>query len=80
MRHIQIWRCIFFCQKILKYFKDFKNQNFPVLSLEWTQTVEMKQNQTFLWNIFKSDIYVFFVRKYWSISMNFKIEISQFYD
>ena len=37
----------FFIKKILKYFNDFQNQNFSVLWLKWTQTMEMKQNQTF---------------------------------
>ena len=41
-------------------------------------------NQTksdiFSWHIFKSDTTSFFIKKYRSISMNFKIEISQFYD
>ena len=45
--HIQIWHYIFFYQNILKYFNDFQNRNFSVLWLKWTQTNEMKQNQTF---------------------------------
>ena len=34
---------IFLYQRLLKYFNDFQNQNFSV----WTQTMELKQNQTF---------------------------------
>ena len=33
--------------RILQNFNDFQNQNFSVLWLKWTQTMEMKQNQTF---------------------------------
>ena len=33
-----------------------------------------------LWDIFKSDIILFLSKKNSSISMTFKIEISQFYD
>ena len=33
----QIWRHIFFCLKVSKYFNDFENQNFSVLWLKWTQ-------------------------------------------
>ena len=32
---------------IKKCFNDFQNRNFSVLWLKWTQTMEMKQNQTF---------------------------------
>ena len=32
------------------------------------------------WGIFKSDTISFFIQKHQSISMTFKIEISQFYD
>ena len=38
---------IFFDKKMLKYFNDFQNWNFFVLWLKWTQTTELKQNQTF---------------------------------
>ena len=48
MGHVQIWRHILFYQKILKYFNDFQNRNFSVLWLKWTQTMKMKQNQTFI--------------------------------
>ena len=34
--NIEIWRHIFFDQKILKYFNDFKNRNFSVLWVKWT--------------------------------------------
>ena len=47
MGHIQIWRHIFCDQNILVYFNDFPNQNFSGLLLKWTETMEMKQNQTF---------------------------------
>ena len=38
----------------------------------------MKQNQTFLHKTFKSDVIFFSYNQ--SISMNYKIEISQYYD
>ena len=44
--HNQIWHH-FFYQKKVKYFNDLQNWNFSVLWLKWTQTMEMKQNQTF---------------------------------
>ena len=53
MGHNQIWRHFFF-DKILQYLSDFQNQLFSVLRLNWTQTMEMKQNQIFPWYIFKS--------------------------
>ena len=37
----------FFIKKMLKHFNDFQNRNFSVLWLKWTQTMKMKQNQTF---------------------------------
>ena len=37
----------FFYQEILKCFNDLQNKYFPVLRIAWTQTMEMKQNQTF---------------------------------
>ena len=43
----QTWYYIFFCQKVLKCFHDFQNQNVSVLWLKSTQTMEIKQNQTF---------------------------------
>ena len=47
MGYIQIWHHIFGYQKLLKYFNDFQNRNFSVLWLKWTQTMGLKQNQTF---------------------------------
>ena len=38
---------VFFNKKKLKYFHDFQNQSFSVLWLMWTQTLEMKQKETF---------------------------------
>ena len=38
MRHIQIWRHAFFCQKVLKYFKDFVLKikcNLCLFALSW---------------------------------------------
>ena len=34
----------------------------------------------FPWDIFKSEIISFFIKKYENISMTFKIKFSQFYD
>ena len=36
------------------------------------------KSDIFPWDIFKSDTISFFTKKYYSISMTFKIEISQF--
>ena len=48
MAHIQIWLHIFFFYRnILKYFNDFQYLNFSVLLLKLTQTIKMKENQTF---------------------------------
>ena len=38
------------------------------------------KSDIFPWDIFKSDIIAFFIQKYSSILMTFKIKISQFYD
>ena len=42
----------FFRSKILKYYSDCYNQNFSVLRLKWTQTMDMKQNQTFYYETY----------------------------
>ena len=69
-----------FYQEILKYFSDFQNRNFIVLWLKWTQTMEMKRTRHFplrhiqIWHL------IFFMKKCSSISLTFKIKISQFYD
>ena len=50
-----------FCYKILKYSSDFKNLNFSVLRLKWTETMEMKQNQTFFhWRYLSLTQYLFY--------------------
>ena len=67
MGHIQIWHHIIFYQKILKYFNDFQNRNFSVLCLERTQTIEMKQNQTFSHGTYSN------LTPYLSLSKNIKI-------
>ena len=38
------------------------------------------KSDIFPWDIFKSDIISFYIKKYSSTSMTFKIDISQFYD
>ena len=43
-------------QKILYYINDFQNRNFPVLWLKWTQTMKVKQNQTFFHGIYLSSV------------------------
>ena len=68
---------IIFYQKTLKYFNDFQNRNFTVL---WTQTMEIKQNQTFFHGANSLWHHLFLLKKYSIISMTFKIKISQFYD
>ena len=47
MGDIQMWHL--FYRNILKYLNDFHNQNFSILWLKWTQTMEMKQSQTFFY-------------------------------
>ena len=37
------------------------------------------KSDVFLWDILKSDTISFFIKKYYSISMTFKIRIFQFY-
>ena len=72
---------MFFYENILKYFNDFRNQNFWVLWQKLTQTMEMKQNQTFFYRTYSNlTPYLFFIKNCKSIWMTFKIEISQFYD
>ena len=56
--HIQIW--LFLNQKI-KHFNDFQNQNSSVLWLWQTRIIEIKQ--IFQWDIFKSDVTSFFIKK-----------------
>ena len=59
----------------------YKIDNFSVLWLNWSQTMEMKQNLTFFDGTYSNlPSYIFFIKKYWSILMTFKIKISQFYD
>ena len=38
------------------------------------------KSDIFPWDIFKSDVIYFFIKKYLSISMIFEIKISQFYN
>ena len=68
-----------FFSKIFEDCDAFKNQNFSVLWLKWTQN---NRNETksdiFPWDIFESDIISFFSKKYWSISMPLNIKISRF--
>ena len=47
-------------REILKYFNDFQNPHFSVLWLKWTQTMEMKQNQTFF-HVAYSNLTSFFI-------------------
>ena len=44
----------FFNEKILKYFNDFQNQIFSVSWGYLTQTIEMKQNQTFFYETYSN--------------------------
>ena len=46
-----------FLSKILKYFNDFQNQNFPVLRLKGKPNNRNEtKSEIFSWDIFKSDI------------------------
>ena len=52
----------------------------PALWLKSTQTVEMKE-KIFSHSTYSNlTPYLFFIKKYFSVSVTFKIEISQFYD
>ena len=46
----------FLIKKTFKKFNGFQNQNLSGLWLKWTQKMEMKQNQTFSRDLFKSYI------------------------
>ena len=67
----------FFKKNKLKYFKieisHFKTKGNPNNGNE-------TKSDIFPWNIFKSDVIYFCVKKYYSISMTFKIRFSQFYN
>ena len=63
----------FFYQKILKYFNDFQNRNSSNLWLKWTQTMEMKENQTFFKGTYSNLALFSLVVKCYNISMTFMI-------
>ena len=63
MGHVQIWCDILFYQKILNYLNDFQNQNFSVLWLKWTQTIQVKQNQTFFHGTYSNLMWYIFLSK-----------------
>ena len=68
-----------FLSKIIKIFQWLSKSKFITFM---TKVKPNNGNKTksdiFLWDIFKSDTISFFTKKYCSISMTFKIEISQF--
>ena len=66
----------FFIKKMLKHFNDFQNRNFSVLWLKWTQTMEMKQNQTFFHETYSNLALFSLVIKYQHISITFIIGTS----
>ena len=54
---------IIFYQKILNYFNDLQNWNFSFLWKTWTETMEMKQNQTFFhWTYSNLTPYLFLLK------------------
>ena len=60
MRYIQIWRHIYiyiYMKSDWKSFNGFQNWHFSVLWLKWTQTVGMKQNQTFFHWTYSNQIF-----------------------
>ena len=80
LRHISKSDTIsFFCQKILKYWNDFQNSNSSVLLLKWTQTMEIKQNQTFSFGTY-SHLTSFFIDhktlKYFNDFYNWHFSVS----
>ena len=44
------------------------------------KNVNKTKPEVFSWDILKSDVIYFFAKKYLSISVTFKIKLSQFYD
>ena len=60
-------------QTKLKYFSYFQNQNFSNLWLKWTQTIEIKQNQTVFHGIYSNLVLLFIGRKMLKYSMTFII-------
>ena len=78
-----LWQDIFkhdvFCDQKVKYFNDFQNQNFSVLWLKWTRTMEVRQNQISFHGAYSHlTSYLFFIKKR-SISMTFKIKILKYF-
>ena len=54
---------IIFYQKILNYFNDLQNWNFSFLWITWTETMEMKLNQTFFhWTYSNLTPYLFLLK------------------
>ena len=68
---------ISFLSKHIKSFNGFQNENFSVLYLKWTQTMEMKQNHIVPWDIFKFDIMYFFIKtlKYFNDFQNWNFSV-----
>ena len=61
--HIQICHLFFDKKKNESISVTFKNQNFSVLWLKWTQTMETKQNQTFFHRTYSNLMqYLFYLK------------------
>ena len=58
-----------------RVFQRIQIQNFSTLCLTWTQTMEMKQNQTFFIRQIEIWYHFSYVTKYWNISVTFLIAI-----
>ena len=70
----------FFYRKKLKYFNGFKNQFLSFMTKVNSNNGSKTKSDRSPWDICKSYVIYFFIKKYGSISMIFKIKFSQFYD
>ena len=70
----------FLTLKILSYLNKFKIHISQLTAKILLKQRCLNKSDTVWWGVFKSYINLFLIKKYWSISMMFKIKISQFYD
>ena len=78
-----VWQATFKADIIFspKIFQNLSKSKFLSFMIKVNPNSEnVTKSVIFVWGIFKSDVVFFFIKKYWSISMLFKIEFSQFYD
>ena len=78
-----VWQAAFKADIIFspKIFQNLSKSKFLSFMIKVNPNSEnVTKSVIFVWGIFKSDVVFFFIKKYWSISVLFKIEFSQFYD